>query len=164
MAAGKTTIGKNLARALQYNFLDLDNVIEQQENKTISDIFNTKGEAYFRTLEHETLHKTTAYENAVISCGGGTPCYFDNINFILSNGLCIWIKAPVQYISSRIAKAKNKRPLLNGLTNEALLQHIEKQLVERTPYYKQANFTYDNSVDKMEDLLLKIKNIQLTNT
>jgi shikimate kinase len=84
--SGKSTWGKKLAKALQYNFVDLDKLIELNEQLSIEDIFRQKGEEYFRDLEHKYLLKTIVMNNVVISCGGGTPCYNDNMNLINENG------------------------------------------------------------------------------
>jgi shikimate kinase len=142
MAVGKTTYGKQIAEALQYNFIDLDALIEKEENKTIVEIFETVGEPSFRILEQQYLHKTFTLEKTLISCGGGTPCFFDNMEKMNENGLTVWLKASPVEIAYRVQNEKNKRPLLKNISNELLVNEIELKLQERTPYYKKATYNF----------------------
>jgi shikimate kinase len=157
MASGKTTIGKKLANALQYEFIDLDALIEQHELLTVTEIFTTKGEDYFRQLEREILHQTAALQNTVISCGGGTPCFYDNIDFINSNGLSIWLNPPLGFIIDRIKKEPNQRPLVIGLQDEALKNKIETHYNQRVPYYNQAKIEYNAKLTKEADFIKQVR-------
>jgi shikimate kinase len=159
MASGKSTFGKKLANALHYNFVDLDDLMVKEDGITIVEIFNTKGEDYFRNLEKEILHQTINLKNTVISCGGGTPCFFDNIDFINKNGRSIWLNPPVGFIVSRLKNAPNTRPILNGLSDEELKLKIETQLEERKAFYSKATLIYNTSEKKENDFINLVKEV-----
>ncbi len=148
MASGKSRIGRMLANKLQYNLIDVDHYLEAKAEATIPQIFETKGEAYFRQLEQTCLHELLEVENTVISTGGGMACHFDNIEQMNQNGLTIFLHVPPPVIVSRLLNAKNVRPLVRQLegNREALLDFVEKKLEERLPYYTQAEWTIDCKV------------------
>jgi shikimate kinase len=139
MGSGKSVIGKNLARILEYNYTDLDDYIAQKENASIKVIFETKGEIYFRKIESLYLKELTKIENTVVSLGGGTPCYGNNNNLILEseNSLSIYLKASIQTLSDRLFEEKSKRPLIAHLeTKNELSEFIGKHLFERSLFYE----------------------------
>ncbi len=142
MAVGKTTYGKQIAKALQYNFIDLDEEIEKGENMSIVEIFESKGEETFRIIEKQNLNKTFALEKTVIACGGGTPCYFDNIKKMNKHGITVWLKATPMEIAYRVLNQKNKRPLLNKVSPDVLINEIELKLKDRIPFYNEANYNF----------------------
>lgn len=136
--SGKSTEGKKLAKALQWTFLDLDTYIETLSGKSINQLFEQHGEAYFRELEHEALLQCSAKTKHIIACGGGTPAFFNNMEIMLESGLCVYLKASAAFLASRIQQGKRQRPLFFKMN----LTQIEKKLEEiqelRTPYYEQA--------------------------
>lgn len=157
MATGKTTFGKQLANALGYQFIDLDSLIEKEVGTSIATIFASKGEAYFRDVEKVTLHKTTSLQKSVIACGGGTPCFFDNIDYINANGISIWLKVPIHFIIHRLENAKTSRPLVAPLNNTTLEAYVEKHLRERTIYYERCSIIYDTELITKNDFIIFVK-------
>ncbi len=143
MGCGKTTVGKLLARKLNYRFVDLDKMIEEYEGKTIPELFELHHENGFRSLEKKYLQLTTQFQKTVVACGGGTPCFFDNIKTINENGISIYLEMNVASLHSRLINSKAKRPLLAGKTEEELQSFIADKLIERQPFYKQAHVTVD---------------------
>jgi shikimate kinase len=141
--SGKSTWGKKLAKALQYNFVDLDKLIEQQEKIRIEDIFHLKGEEYFRDLEHVYLQKTIEINNVIISCGGGTPCYHNNMKMINENGMSFYLESSVKLLVDRILNSKSQRPMFMGLEKAKIEKKMEELLLERTPFYEQANHSFN---------------------
>ena len=111
MGCGKSSIGEELAKSLNYSFLDLDHYIEKNEDARIVDIFNEKGEDEFRKIEHTYLKNIVLFNNTVIATGGGTPCYFNNMEIIKHNGVSIYLKYNADTLSLRLFKNKNQRPL-----------------------------------------------------
>ena len=145
MGSGKTSIGKRLAKTLGWDFLDVDSIIESEANMTINSIFNLEGEQVFREMEREALKKVMNKENAVISTGGGTPCYEDNMQVMNDNGLTIYLEMETTALVRRLAEAKSKRPLIKDLTDVELQSFIKAKMVQRVPYYKQAQHTVASS-------------------
>ncbi|UYQ94220.1 shikimate kinase [Chitinophaga horti] len=139
MGAGKTYWGKQLAEHLQLPFYDLDEVIVEREGMSVSDIFAAKGEDAFRQMEKDALRELVAEQDKfVISCGGGTPCFHDNITFMNEKGTTIWLNPAVETMVERLKRKRGKRPLLQDLTDEELLAFVEKKLMARAPVYEQA--------------------------
>ncbi|MGZ0016432.1 shikimate kinase [Yeosuana sp. AK3] len=143
MASGKSTLGRVLAEKLHYNFIDLDDYIINEEGTSVETIFKNKGEIYFRKLETKCLNKIIKEKNnLVLSLGGGTPCYGDNMVNILSskNVESFYLKASVSSLVERLKNKKSKRPLIAHLnTNEELNEFIAKHLFERHAFYNQAH-------------------------
>ena len=160
MASGKSTIGRILSSKLNYRFIDLDDFIESKENLPISEIFKTKGEIYFRKLESEYLNLLiNEYDDVVLSLGGGTPCYGDNMGLILNSKklTSIYLKASIPTITKRLINEKAKRPLVAHLKSEMeISEFIGKHLFERSYYYNQANFTLTIDRKTKEDILEEI--------
>lgn len=156
MGAGKTTTGKKLSARLGYSFIDLDAVVEKTEALTIHDIIVLKGEEYFRQQESQTLQQIEI-SNAVISTGGGTPCYFDNIDWMNAHGITIYIKLDEGVLFSRLkTKELHRRPLLKGLDEEGLKNFIVLKLKEREQFYNKAQLIYEPMKDTLDDLVLSI--------
>jgi shikimate kinase len=144
MGSGKTWYGGRLAEKLKVPFIDLDQVIEQQEERSINAIFETDGEAYFRDIEAKHLRELTDdYENAVISTGGGTPCYHDNLMWMRQTGFTIYLRVPVEILVSRLQAASKDRPLLNGVSDHQMHGKITSLLEKRQSFYLQAHETLD---------------------
>ena len=142
MGVGKTTIGKVLSKKLGIQFIDLDNYIENRFRKTIQEIFDVNGEDKFRRIEREMLREVVAFENVVIATGGGTPCFYDNIDVMNKQGVTIYIKASVGQLVSRLLASKTVRPILKGKSTEELKDFVAIHLAEREAYYTKAKLTY----------------------
>lgn len=139
MGSGKTTVGKLVAKKLNYSFIDMDTHIEAQQLKTISQIFAEKGENEFRILEQKCLHEVVEFENVVISTGGGAPCFFDNVEFMNNNGLTIYLKYTAEELAQRLGGANvAKRPVLGNRQGGELIQFIAEGLAKREVFYSQA--------------------------
>ena len=158
MGAGKTTIGRDLANSMNFKFIDLDEYIEKKENSTVFDIFNKKGEKHFRQLEHYSLKELILLNNIVIATGGGTPCFFDNHNFMKSIGNTIYLKVSPEELYKRLQKTNNRPLLFNNKLN--LNQFIQDNLMSRVSCYSESNFTLDSDnilAEELSDLIRKIK-------
>ena len=149
MGAGKTTLGRALAKKLKIEFIDLDNYIEERLCKSISQIFAEKGEEGFREIERRMLHEAGEFENVVISTGGGTPCFFDNIEYMNRQGATVFLDVPVERLFIRLSIARKKRPLIMGKSDEELRCFIAEQLAKRLPHYSKAKQRF--TADKLED-------------
>ncbi|MDA3866041.1 MAG: shikimate kinase [Salinivirgaceae bacterium] len=145
MSSGKTTHGFQLAKALNLNFLDLDQYIEKKTKISVHELFQTRGEAYFRQLEREALDETFQMPHAVVSTGGGAPCFFDNVQAMNKNGITFYLKLPPKIILHRLQKSTRQRPLLANKTPEELAAYINQLLNERRTFYEQAHYTVDAS-------------------
>ena len=138
MGSGKTTSGKRLSAALNIPFFDLDHQIAAATNLSIADYFARYGEDAFRELEWDTLQTYAYPESCVISTGGGSPCYFDNMDWMNANGLTVFIDLPPLALVKRLEPGKHKRPLLKDLDEEAMLQFVTEKLNARLPFYNKA--------------------------
>jgi shikimate kinase len=143
MGSGKTTAGKKLATLLNWSFVDLDKEIEEHSGKSIADIFSQNGEAYFREVESQVLRNLKSNTNMVISTGGGTPCYSDNMDFMLSTGLTIYLKLTTGQLKSRLANSKHIRPLIKDLDQDGLQIFIEEKLAYREKWYSLSDITFE---------------------
>ena len=157
MASGKTSKGKKLARKLNVPFIDLDQEIERQEEQTISDIFETQGEQYFRQLEANIIRSFSKDLEAIVSLGGGTPCFHDNMKYINYFGTSVYLKRAESRILGRLRQNKHKRPLVANLNNEELKIFIETTMKSRIPYYMQANLIFDADNKKLVDLIVELE-------
>jgi shikimate kinase len=144
MGSGKTHWGRQVAQRLKLPFYDLDEVIVAAEQRTIPGIFGESGEEYFRSVEKETLEELVDKNtNMVLSCGGGTPCFFNNIEFMKKYGTVVWLNTHVDVILHRLMKERLQRPLLKDIQDEDLKHYIIRKLNERRMYYEQADVIID---------------------
>lgn len=144
MSSGKTTVGRELANALGYRFIDLDEYIESKHHRTIKQIFESKGEEHFRLIENEALKEVTSFTgDFVISSGGGTSCFYNNIDFMNRNGVTVYLRLEVATLLSRLVESKIDRPLLWGKTREELNNYIIRVLDERKKFYEKAQIIVD---------------------
>lgn len=146
MCAGKTTVGKALAKQLGCYFYDLDWYIEERYHAKVPQIFATHGEEKFRDMERRMLHEVAEFENVVVSCGGGTPCYFDNIDYMNSVGETFYLKASPETILSHLSMSRGDRPLLKNKTPGELDTFVRQQLASREPFYDKARHHIDVNV------------------
>lgn len=143
MGSGKSVIGKILSKEMKINFIDLDSYIEKKENKTIKDIFKTKGEIYFRKIEKKYLKEIMFLDiNAVVSLGGGTPCFGNNMELVLKKGVSFYLKASAKTLAERLRAETVQRPLLSTIRAN-ITEYIAKHLFERSAFYEKANYTID---------------------
>ena len=160
MGVGKTTMGKRLAQRLNLKYGDLDEYIVKSENQSINEIFTQRGEPGFRELEREELIKITD-SNILISTGGGTPCYFDNLDKMLKSGIVVWLTMEPKMLINRLVSGKANRPLLANLPEDEVLSFVENQLQEREAFYQKAHIHVDASNmnrEKMDKLVIEIQN------
>lgn len=141
MGSGKSYLGEQLAKRLRCPFFDLDRIIEEGEGNTVANIFAASGEAGFRLLERAYLHKLAYQTPAVVATGGGTPCFFDNMDWMNAQGVTVYLETPLALLLERLRGQRAARPLLAGLDDAKLSDHIESLLAKRTIYYKQAKTT-----------------------
>jgi shikimate kinase len=139
MGSGKTTAGKKLASLLGWSFIDLDKKIEEHTGKTIPEIFSHSGEEYFRNIESGLLKSLDYQSNTVISTGGGTPCYSDNMDYMLNTGLTLYLKLTPGQLKSRLSESKGDRPLIKDLDDQKLQSYIEKKLADREKWYNRSD-------------------------
>ncbi len=142
MGSGKSTIGKMLAQRLNYDFIDSDLWIENEQGKNITSIFTEKGESYFRELEINFLENLKPKTSTVIATGGGLPCYQQNMNSLNELGTVFYLNASPTELVNRI-KHDNSRPLLTNISEAEKLVHIQNKLKERSVFYERAHFTID---------------------
>jgi len=157
MASGKSFVGSVLADNLNLQFIDLDAYIEQKENNSISEIFKQKGEIYFRIKESECLTALLDLkEPTIISLGGGTPCYGNNMKLIEEHSTSFYLKASISTIFNRLQHETNQRPLVATIGAENLQEYVAKHLFERNPYYEKATYTISVNDKKIEEIVEEI--------
>lgn len=143
MGSGKTTAGKQLASKMNCSFCDLDHYIESRYQKTISQIFDEYGEEKFREIEKNMLREVSEIENIVIATGGGTPCFFDNMDHMNIKGVTVYLYSSPEILSKRLGLAKDKRPLIANKSDIELLDFIQNTLDKRNPFYKKAKVHFE---------------------
>lgn len=143
MGSGKSYWGRHLSQYLELPLYDLDEEIVQREGKSIASVFAENGETYFREKEKAMLHELAAQEAFLVSCGGGAPCFYDNMSFMKQQGLTIWLNPSVEVMVKRLEKKKEKRPLIKDLDHDALQAFVAQKLEERSVFYAQASLIVD---------------------
>lgn len=161
MGAGKTTVGKALAKETGMSFYDLDWYIEGRMHKTVSQIFAERGEDGFRQIEHNLLHEVAEFEDVIISCGGGTPCFFDNMQYMNAQGDTVYLKASPEVLYAHLQMGRVRRPLLENKSEEEMRAFIQEQLVRREPYYTQARHVLDvNLLDNYDKIKSSVASLR----
>ena len=160
MGAGKTTVGRELAKELGLMFYDLDWYITSRMRRTVAQLFEEHGEDGFRQIERNMLHEVAEFENIVLSCGGGTPCFFDNMDYMNQKGETVYLKATPEVLYAHLKMGKGVRQLLLNKTPEQVETFVKTQLKEREPFYTKAKHTFDVSLlDNNEKIHVSVKNI-----
>lgn len=158
MGAGKSTVGKELSKILDREFIDLDELIVDSSGKSISDLFELYGEFYFRKIERKFLKKSLLKDNCIIATGGGASCYYNNIELINSNSTSIYLKVPLNDLSNRLIIEKNNRPLIKSLEESKVKAFVQSQLESRNKYYYACkhiitNTTIDSTIEKITKVM-----------
>jgi len=158
MGSGKTSVGTKLSGRLKRKFIDLDVFIESGEGKSISTIFKESGEEQFRSMEAGYLRETGGLDNHIIACGGGTPCWGDNMEFMKLNGYTIYLQMTPAALYSRLKTSMDSRPLISGMKSEELIRYIEMKVDERRWWYEQAHYTTDGLDVDIDQIVTAILN------
>jgi len=156
MGSGKSSVGEQLSKILNYDFLDFDAYIEEQLKMSINEIFKTKGEVFFRKQEHLYLAKVIRKKKTVVALGGGTPCYGNNLSVIKANPntKIIYLKSSIKNLADRLYSEKSHRPLISHLNSKGeLLEFIGKHIFERAPIYEQSDITIKTDGLSVEDVV-----------
>ena len=157
MGCGKTHWGKLLSQKLSVPFFDLDEKVAEQEGKSLNEIFKTDGEEYFRMLEKDVLHLLTeSHETFVMACGGGTPCYFNTIDYLKKKGTVVWINCSTDCLYQRLIREKEQRPLIRDMPPGQIKSFIIKKYSSRKIFYQQANVIMPEENITLENMLTKI--------
>lgn len=157
MGAGKTHWGRLLSQKLSIPFFDLDEQIVSHAGKSIAEIFAAVGEEQFRLMEKDALHIITeSHESFVMACGGGTPCYFNNIEYMNQSGTTVWINTQPDVLFHRLVKEKEMRPLIRDLSDDQLKNFIAKKMADRRIYYEQAEIAMDEEPVQLDKLVENI--------
>ncbi len=157
MGAGKTHWGRQLSQKRAIPFFDLDEQVMTHTGKSIDEIFNEDGEEHFRLMEKEVMHIITeSHDSFVMACGGGSPCYFNNIDYMNQSGTTVWINAPIETLFQRLLGEKNQRPLIRGLSDQQLRAFIIKKFADRKIYYEQADVVIDEDPVQLDKLIERI--------
>lgn len=157
MGSGKTFWGRQLSEKLGLPFFDLDEQIESSEGKSINELFELHGEENFRLLEKDILHIITeSHESFIMATGGGTPCYFNNIEFMNNRGTTVWINTSLEILNERLTREKIHRPLIKELEDDQLKNFIRKKYADRKIYYEMSRITIEDEHKNTEKIIEKI--------
>ncbi len=157
MGSGKSTLARHLALQLDLPLKDLDQLIEQEEGESVSEIIFNRGEIYFRKLEREMLEAVLQEESFVLALGGGTPCYYDNIELVNKFSLSVYLEATIPQLYNVLSQDRRERPLIAHLADEELKEFIAKHLFERRDYYEKAILKIPAKQNSLEDRLEAIQ-------
>ncbi len=149
MGCGKTTLGRAVGRRTGINFIDLDIYIENRFHASVNDLFAARGEEGFRKVERAMLEEVSAFEDTLIACGGGTPCFFNNMELMNDCGVTVWLNTPSQRIIDRLKRNRSRRPLLAGKTDEELSEFVTSSMLVREPFYSRASARFNG--EELED-------------
>jgi shikimate kinase len=153
MGCGKSTLARALAKYTGLQFIDLDNYIERRFMANVRDIFARYGEERFRDMEHRMLLEVADFENVIIACGGGTPCFHNNMEIINTHGTSIWLQASDSILHHRLVRGRHKRPLLAEKTDDEIMQIIRTGLQQRLPFYSRAHHTFcTDTLETVEEI------------
>lgn len=157
MGSGKSKVAESLAKLLKYSTVDTDKLVEERVGSTVETIFNTEGQEYFREMEKDVLRQTERFDNIVISTGGGTPCYFDNMRWMKEHGFTVYLEANPGLLFHRLATNRSGRPLISQLDDVELMEQITGHLAVRIPVYRKADLIVEAADIDVKELAAKIK-------
>ena len=155
MGSGKSFWAKKLNTSLNIPAFDLDIEIEKLEGKTVAAIFETKGEDYFRLAENKVLKNFSQKNNFVLATGGGTACFYDNMEWMNKNGITIWMDDSPEIIAERLKKEKAHRPLIASISDAYLTDFLVEMREKRNPFYAQSTYRFTNNFTE-KDILTAI--------
>ena len=144
MGCGKSTMGRAVSVLTGVPFIDLDNYIEQRFHITVKEIFAQRGEGGFRDVERRMLQEVADFEDVIVACGGGTPCFFDNMEYMNSHGTTVFLNTPIDRLHSRLMRGRHKRPLIADKDDEELMTFIKEALAKRMEHYSKAQITFSS--------------------
>ncbi|MBQ9077487.1 MAG: shikimate kinase [Muribaculaceae bacterium] len=150
MGSGKSTMGRVVSRMTGMPFIDLDNYIESRFHHSVREIFAENGEERFREIERNMLHEVADFENVIVACGGGTPCFFDNMDYMNSHGHTVFLDTPINKLHSRLMRGRHKRPLIADKSDEELLEFIVEALDRRMEHYSKAQQRFSTALLETE--------------
>lgn len=150
MGCGKSTMGRAVSRITGREFIDLDHYIESRYRKTVREIFAEKGEQGFRDMERAMLHEVADFENVIIACGGGTPCFFDNMDYMNGRGKTVFLDTSLDKLHTRLMRGRHKRPLIADKDDEGLRRFIVEALGKRRPFYERAAYRFSSDLLESE--------------
>ncbi|MCF0197221.1 MAG: shikimate kinase [Bacteroidaceae bacterium] len=158
MGSGKTTVGRQLAMSLGLSFYDLDWYIEMRFHRTVAQIFAERGEEGFRQMERNMLHEVAEFEDVVLSCGGGTPCFYDNMEYLNQMGETVYLKCTPEVLAAHLKMGKVERPLIKGKSPDELVDYIRESLATREKFYTTAKHTLDVTLlDNYEKIATSVR-------
>ena len=144
MGCGKSTMGRAVSELTGIPFIDLDNYIERRFHLTVKAIFAERGEEGFRDVERRMLQEVADFEDVIVACGGGTPCFFDNMEYMNSHGTTVFLNTPIPRLHSRLMRGRHKRPLIANKNDEELMEFIQKALADRWEHYTKAQIEFSS--------------------
>jgi shikimate kinase len=156
MGCGKSTLGKKLAKHSGFQFIDMDNYIEERNYKTVPRIFAEEGEDQFRKKERKALEELSEFNDVIIATGGGAPCFFDNIELMNKTGITIYLNIAPEILAARLTNSKTERPLIKGKPDSELLEYINETLEKRNKFYKKARFQITDPDISMDEVIKMI--------
>lgn len=159
MGAGKTTAARRLAQRMGWEVVDTDALFEEKYKISVNDFFNKYDEPLYRKLESEVLKATESLDHVVVSTGGGTACFFDNMDWMNQHGLTVFLRISPQAAVDRVIHSRHKRPLVEGKSEEELTEFVNQHYASRLPFYEQARITAKSEDFDIERLMEAIKDI-----
>lgn len=144
MGCGKSTMGRAVSALTGVPFIDLDNYIEQRFHLTVKEIFAQRGEDGFRDVERRMLQEVADFEDVIVACGGGAPCFFDNMEYMNTHGTTVFLNTPIDRLHSRLMRGRHKRPLIADKDDEELMTFIKEALAKRMDHYSKAQITFSS--------------------
>ena len=157
MGAGKTTLGKVIAKRMKLQFLDLDTLIIRNQGKSITQVFEDEGERGFRKIERKVLEDILESDNYILACGGGTPCYKDNMDRMNSKGTSLFLDVPEEELIKRLSGNKFHRPLLSELNDQELTAYVQERLVERQACYRKSKIWINPLATSVDTIIMSLR-------
>ena len=159
MGAGKSKLGRSLAKRMGIDFIDLDDEIARNQEQGINEIFEEKGETGFREIEKDVLLQWINKDNYLMACGGGTPCYSNNMEVMNSSGTTVYLDVPEDVLFARLSNSMVRRPLIQGMTKQELKDYIHSKIDERSPYYLKAKIWINPIETSLDTIVTSLRYI-----